>query len=107
MPLCIIIYLAIQSLSSVSARTPDTNINASLEPTLEDRTRAILHADLNEAWGHYEGGDFSDDMWEGVHAHITQKWNEQALPKGWDVFGWEAPKKDGRGAAASSTFQKR
>ncbi len=101
------IYLGIHSLSSVSAGTPVTNINASLEPTLEDRTRAILHADLNEAWGHYEGGDFSDDMWEGVRAHITRKWNEQAMPKGWGVFGWEAPKTDGPGAAASSTFQNR
>lgn len=99
--ICISIYLAVQSLSDASAGTPDTNINAWLEPTIEDRTRSILQSDLNEAWGHYESGDFSDDMWEGVHTHVTRQWNEQAQPKGWGALGWKAPETDEPDATAS------
>ena len=95
-------YLAVQSLSNVSAGTPDTNINSWLEPTPEDRTRSILQRDLNEAWDHYRSGDFSDDMWEGVHTHVTRQWNEQAHPKGWGALGWKAPKTGEPDAAASS-----
>ena len=98
----IIVYMGIQSISNVSASPPETKINAILEPTLEDRTRAILRSDLNEAWNHYESGDCSEDMWKGVHAHIAGKWDEQAKGKGWSEFGW-APTKTDAPAPISTT----
>ncbi len=105
MPLCVIAYVALQSLLSASADTPETNVSVSLEPSLEERTRVILHEDLNEAWGSYEGGEFSDEMWEGVRSHVTRNWNAQAQPKGWDVLGWEVPKTEGPDAPATSALQ--
>ena len=91
-PLFVIAYMAVESLSDVDAPPPATNINAMLKPTLEDRTRAIFHSDLNEAWDHYESGDYSEDMWKSVYTHIAGKWNGQATGKGWSEFGWAPPK---------------
>ena len=105
--LCISIYLAVQSLSDASAGTPDPNINAWLEPTMEDRTRSILQSHLTEAWGHYKSGDISDDMWEGVRTHVTRQWNEQAQPKGWSALGWKAPETGEPDTAASSKESQR
>ena len=94
-PLFLIVYMGMQTLSGVEAGPPETTVNATLEPTLEDRTRAILHSDLNEAWEHYESGDYSEDMWKGVYAYVTRNWNGQAKGKGWSEFGWAPPKHDG------------
>jgi len=58
----------------------------------EGRTREILFADLDDAWTQYQLGDYSAEMWEGVRAHVTRNWNEQAMVKGWDELGWEQPK---------------
>ena len=91
-PLILIVYMGMQTLSGVEAGPPKTSVNATLEPTVEDRTRAILHSDLNEAWMHYETGNYSEDMWKGVHAHVTRTWNGQAKGKGWSEFGWAPPK---------------
>ncbi len=93
-PLCIIVYIGMQTLSGVEARTPETTAEAVVGPTVEDRTRSILHSDLDEAWEHYESGDYSEDMWKGIYTHVAGKWNEQAKGKGWIEFGWAPPKKD-------------
>ena len=94
-PLLLIVYMGMQTLSGVEAGPPETTVKAVLEPALEDRTRAILHSDLNEAWNHYESGDYSEDMWKGVYAHVTRIWNGQAKGKGWSEFGWAPPKHNG------------
>ncbi|MDK1022230.1 MAG: hypothetical protein QGD90_11410 [Candidatus Hydrogenedentes bacterium] len=93
-PLFIIAFMGIRTLSGVEAGPPETAVNAILEATVEDRTRAILHSDLNEAWNHYESGDYSEDMWKGVYTHVVGIWNEQAKGKGWIEFGWAPPKHD-------------
>ena len=87
-PLLIVVYVGVETLSDVEAGTPETSVGAILAPTIEDRTRAILHSDLDEAWGHYESGDYSEDMWKGVYTHVTGKWNVQAKGKGWSEFAW-------------------
>ena len=93
-PLFLIVYMGIRTLSGVEAGPPEATVNMTFEVTVEDRTRAILHSDLNEAWNHYESGDYSEDMWKGVYAHVTRNWNEQAKGKGWSGFGWAPPKHD-------------
>jgi len=93
-PLVIVVYIGVETLSDVEAGTPEATVGAIVAPTIEDRTRAILHSDLDEAWGHYESGDYSEDMWKGVYTHVTGKWNVQAKGKGWIEFGWAPPKKD-------------
>ena len=91
-PLFIIVYMGMQTLSDVEAGPPETTGDAPIGATVEDRTRAILRSDLDEAWSHYESRDYSEDMWKGIYTHVVGKWNEQAKGKGWIEFGWAPPK---------------
>lgn len=101
-PLFLIVYMGMQTLSGVDAGPLQTTVNTTLGPTVEHRTRAILHSDLNEAWNHYESGDYSEDMWKSAYAHVTRTWNEQAKGKGWREFGWAPPKRNGPARISSN-----
>ena len=93
-PIFLIVYMGMEALSGVEAGPLETTVDTTPGPTVEHRTRAILHSDLDEAWNHYESGDYSEDMWKGVHTHVTRAWNEQAKDKGWRDFAWAPPKHD-------------
>lgn len=90
-PLLIVLYMGPHSLSGVEAgpvRAPD---DVEPPPTIEQSTRAIFFEDLDEAWEHYETGEYSEAMWKQVYAHVIRNWSEQAQGKGWSEFGWAPP----------------